>query len=280
MAAAPRDLEELALYEGLRRGRGRAFRRLQQLHARPMLRVAGWYVADPSEARRLVVWTWLTALNGLSMFTWHSTFRAWLFGILVGAGRTRAAGHAVAPPASVQPPVSPAAAPLDWADLAWSPHWSPASWAALQSAIAGLPLPEQEVLRLRDIEGWTAREACDTLGLTQSEERRLLHAGRTTLSEWLRLHLGAQPCGGSCAQPALRVTDHLEGDTAAFAAHVQRCPTCTCRVLRIRGLVATLHLLAPDEPSGPPDPELMAAFQRWRAGRRLRPWHRLPLVKA
>jgi DNA-directed RNA polymerase specialized sigma24 family protein len=48
-----------------------------------MMRVARWYRPDEDGARRLVRQAWVTALGGLDMFTWHTSFRAWLFGILL-----------------------------------------------------------------------------------------------------------------------------------------------------------------------------------------------------
>jgi RNA polymerase sigma-70 factor, ECF subfamily len=240
------DPEELALYEDLRRGSARAFRRLLELHGAQMGRVAGWYVTDPPGARRLTRWAWLTALDGLNMFTWHCTFRAWLFGILVAGGRPQARPALPAPEVT---PISAEKAKLDWDDLPWSPRWSPAAWGVIETTIDALPLAQREVVRLRDIEGWPVRDVCDVLGLTQHEEHRLLYSARATLVERLERHLG----------------DEL-GDEDA-------------RLPKMSGLAATLRLLAPPDQPTPADPELMAAFRRWRTARGLRPWHRLPRLR-
>jgi RNA polymerase sigma-70 factor, ECF subfamily len=287
MAVGPstKDPEELVLYEGLRRGNMRSFRRLLELHSAAMLRVAGWYATDRREAERLVRRTWLTALDGLNMFTWHCTFRAWLFGILVAGGRAQAPIPATtaAPfpaPARPYPPTRPARGQLDWNDLPWSPVWSEGSWTVLTSALDALPLAQREVVRLRDVEGWPLREVCDVLGLTENEEHRLLHAARTELVERLRWHLGVEPCGGDCPHPPLRVTEYLEGAPTPpeFRAHLGSCDACDCWRQRFEGLAKTLLLLTAEDQPGPPDPDLMTAFRRWRTARGLRPWHRIPLV--
>ncbi len=277
-----RDPEELVLYEGLRRGSGRAFRRLLELHSPTMLRVASWYMPSRPEAERLVRRTWFTALDGLNMFTWHCTFRAWLFGILVAGGRAQVPVAPVTVAAPEPAPARPTSGPVDWSDLPWSPLWSQASWGALEAALAALPLARREAVLLRDVEGWPLREVCDVLGLTENEEHRLLHAARAELVERLRLHLGLERCADDCTHPPLRVTEYLEDAPTPpeFAVHLSGCAACDCWRGRFEGLAKILHLLRDDDEPGPPDRDLMAAFRRWRAARRLRPWHRLPLVSS
>src|SRR5690348_10696546 len=45
----------------------------------------------------------------------------------------------------------------------------------VQRAIAALPVAQREVITLRDIEGLSAAEVCNTLGLTETNQRVLLH---------------------------------------------------------------------------------------------------------
>ena len=44
--------------------------------------------------------------------------------------------------------------------------------------IQKLPPAQREVLTLRDVDGWTSVEVCNALGLTETNQRVLLHRGR------------------------------------------------------------------------------------------------------
>ncbi len=297
--AAPRrpagSLEELALYEDLRHGSMRAFRTLVDRHHAAMVEVASWYVDDRERAQQVVRGAWATALGGLDMFTWHSTFAAWLYGIVIDRGRSlttsrhaqaaradRAAGGGAPATdgAAAIPPTSPlhhtaAAAAVESPDVAWSPAWSPDAWAALAAALRGLRLPAQEVVRLRDVAGWGARDACDALALTAAEERSLLLEGRSALAETVAAVVGAPPCPDArCDTPASLLHAAVEATldpTAeeAFVRHLGDCPACTCRVRRLSTVVALLGMLPRDRTAAGVDPKLVATFRRWRVARRL-----------
>jgi DNA-directed RNA polymerase specialized sigma24 family protein len=272
--------EELALYEGLRRGSGRAFRRLVELHAAPMGRVARLYADDDAT---LVRRAWGTALNGLNMFTWHTTFRTWVFGILVGYGRSSWSGaRALGDTPGPAPAAPEGALPLDWTTLAWSPRWTEAGWQTVEQALAGLPLNQREALWFRDVEAWPPREVFDVLGLPEAEGRRLLDDGRATLAEALRVHLAEPPCPAHEAGAALRPGALLDAEpTAEAQAHTAACAGCRCALQRARGVAALLRGLAPSAAGRRPvDRELVAVFRVWRRSRRLRPWRRLPVRRS
>lgn len=248
-----RDPDELVLYEALRRGSTRAHRRLVELHHPTMLRVAGWYAPEPAAARRLVREAWGIALDGLNMFTWHTTFRAWLFGILVSVGRSLPPPPDPLPaprtphpePGGTAPPGAPATPPADWTRLPWTAAWTADSWQALEEGLAALGRAEREVVALHDVEGWPEREVLDALGHPQAQGRELLAAGRRHLVDAVRDHLGlpADPAPGE---------DQVAG---------------------VREALALLGTRGPDPTQ---DPALAAAFRAWRSRRGLRPWHRLP----
>jgi RNA polymerase sigma-70 factor, ECF subfamily len=40
---------------------------------------------------------------------------------------------------------------------------------------------QREVITLRDVEGWTAREVCDALGILSVNQRVLLHRARAAV---------------------------------------------------------------------------------------------------
>ena len=77
---------------------------------------------------------------------------------------------------------------------AWAGHWStlPADWAgapetrltssetldAVRRAIDNLPPMQAQVIRLRDVLGWTSEEVRNALDLTETNQRVLLHRAR------------------------------------------------------------------------------------------------------
>jgi RNA polymerase sigma-70 factor (ECF subfamily) len=48
----------------------------------------------------------------------------------------------------------------------------------VRSTLRALPTPEARVLLLHDVARWNAAEVCETLGLSDLEQRALLHSGR------------------------------------------------------------------------------------------------------
>lgn len=227
---------DAALYEALRLGSGRAMRLLAERHDPAMRRVALLYVPPGGAVDALVRRTWTTALPGLDMFTWHTTFRVWLYGILVTGGR----GVAVRPPPSPPPPAAaPADGPVPWETLPWSRHGGSAVSAAA-GAMTRMALREREVLWFRHAEGWPDREVCDVLGHTAEEFRGLASTAASGLLSVVARQLAAP-------EPE---------------------PT-------VRGAAATALLTALRQDAGrTPDSDLDRALRRWRADRGLTLWHR------
>ena len=61
------------------------------------------------------------------------------------------------------------------------------------AAIAALPLAQREVITLRDIEGRSGTEVCNTLGLTETNQRVLLHRARSRVRAALEPYLSDRP---------------------------------------------------------------------------------------
>ena len=94
----------------------------------------------------------------------------------------------------------------------WAGHWAspPASWrevpedvllsqetiAEVERAVGALPATQRAVLILRDVEGLTAAEACQLLGLTEGNQRVLLHRGRSKVRAALEGYLDPAPQPG------------------------------------------------------------------------------------
>lgn len=188
-----------------------AFVQLVQRYQGPMLRLALVYAKSRAVAEEIVQDTWLGVLQGIDRFERRSSFKTWLFRILVNRARTRAVreGRMV--------PLSPHGGSDEAADASvpaerflgpdhpeWPYHWAlpPTAWAGppekqlltretlelVHRAIAALPAAQREVITLRDVQGWTAEEACNVLEITETNQRVLLHRARSRVRAVLEDH--------------------------------------------------------------------------------------------
>jgi RNA polymerase sigma-70 factor (ECF subfamily) len=55
--------------------------------------------------------------------------------------------------------------------------------------IAGLPRRQRDVITLRELNGWSAEETCNALGLSETNQRVLLHRARSKVRAALEKHL-------------------------------------------------------------------------------------------
>jgi len=182
----------------VRTGDDDAFATLVRRHSPALLRLARRYVPSDAVAEDVVQETWIGVLRGLERFERRSTFKSWLFRILVNRAKTRGVReHRSVPFASLGSPDGkdgPMADPMHvlpkgaWASL---PHrWQDDPEAALQSkearrivqeAIDALPQRQRNVIALRVLQGLDSEEVCNMLDVSESNERVLLHRARAKL---------------------------------------------------------------------------------------------------
>jgi RNA polymerase sigma-70 factor, ECF subfamily len=184
----------------LRAGDERAFVTLVQRHHDAMLRVASSFVPNAAVAEEVVQDTWLGVLRGLGGFEGRSTFRTWLFRILVNRART--AGARERRTVAVGDTGAAVAASRFDASGGWlSPpeHWIEevedrleAGKAAdlVRTAIEDLPDRQRQVVTLRDIDGLTSEEVCSVLDISEANQRVLLHRGRSRLRQAVETAFG------------------------------------------------------------------------------------------
>src|SRR5205823_3411340 len=88
----------------------------------------------------------------------------------------------------------------------WPGHWAsaPQRWEAdpeasllatetrgcITEAIAALPESQRLIITLRDVNGWSADEVCESLALSAGNQRVLLHRARSRVRAALEQHLG------------------------------------------------------------------------------------------
>ena len=192
--------EDLELLTRLREGDERAFVELVSRYHDSMLRLARSYVPSAAVAEEVVQDAWLGVVRGLDRFEGRSSFKTWLFRILVN--RARSAGkreHKTVPMGSPESAVE--ASRFDEGGSWISPleHWSDHVDDRLQadklaerirSTLNELPTGQREVVTLRDVEGLSSQEVQEVLKISDGNQRVLLHRGRSTLRRMLELECG------------------------------------------------------------------------------------------
>jgi len=208
--SAQASAEDAPVVAALRAGDEKAFLALVQSLNAPMLRVASVYVSSRAVAEEVVQEAWLGVLKGLSAFEGRSSLRRWIFGIVTNCARSRGVREARSTPFSAMGPAEddePAVDPgrfLPPDHPRWPGHWSepPTAWAedqvlnkeslgVVEAAIALLPVNQREVITLRDVLGWTSEEVCESLKISEGNQRVLLHRARSKVRGALEKHFAA-----------------------------------------------------------------------------------------
>jgi RNA polymerase sigma-70 factor, ECF subfamily len=202
--------DDAALVAGLRADDRAAFETLIERHHAAMVRVASLFVPDRAVAEEVAQETWLAVLEGIDRFEERSSLKTWIFRILTNRAKTRAqregrsvplsalgAPHADEPVVDADRFLRPgdpepgawASPPRDWETIPEERLLSQETLAMVARAIAELPAAQREVIRLRDVEGWSAGEVCDALGITDGNQRVLLHRARSKVRQALEDYL-------------------------------------------------------------------------------------------
>ncbi len=200
--------EQLLL--ALRGGDEQAFRVLVRRYHRAMVRVAASFVPTSAIAEEVTQETWLAVIRGLDGFAGRSSLKTWIFRILVNRARSCGVRERRSVPVSAldsgetgTAPKEPAVDPGRFRGPGelFEGYWSvpPTRWpeqrvldaetrAIADRAIGALPLPQRQVITLRDVEGWSAPEVCECLGLTEVNQRVLLHRARARVRAALEVY--------------------------------------------------------------------------------------------
>jgi RNA polymerase sigma-70 factor (ECF subfamily) len=207
----PATSQDEELVRRLRAGDEAAFMDLVDRYGPLMLRIALMHVSSRAVAEEVVQEAWLGVLQGLDRFEGRSSLKTWIMRIVANRARTRGERERRTVPLSSlapdddDPAVDPGRfRPMD--DPQYPGAWTvpPTSWARLpeekliagetlqqvRTAIGRLPARQQEVILLRDVEGWDAEEVCEALDLTEGNQRVLLHRARSKVRGELEHYLG------------------------------------------------------------------------------------------
>ena len=210
--------EEIGLLERLRQGDEAAFASLVDRHHGALLRLAMAYVSDRSIAEEVVQETWMGVLEGVDRFEGRSSLKTWIFRILTNKAKTRGvreSRHVSFSPlaASEENPEEPAVDPTRFQTTGhWAGYWVsyPQPWdentpeklllsqegtTFLEQAIEALPGKLRQIIVMRDVEGLSSDEACNILGISETNQRVLLHRARSRVRKALEKYLegGVRP---------------------------------------------------------------------------------------
>jgi len=190
----------------LRAGDEQAFTALVDRYGPLMLRIALAHVPTRAIAEDVVGDAWLGVVTGLERFEGRSSLKTWLLRIVTNRARTRGERerrsiplsslqsdddeHAVDPDRFM--PLDHPRYPGGWAQppQAWPEErlLAAETLEQIRTAIAKLPPRQQEVIVLRDIEGWDPEDVNAALEISDGNQRVLLHRARAKVRNELEAY--------------------------------------------------------------------------------------------
>jgi RNA polymerase sigma-70 factor (ECF subfamily) len=202
--------DDLDLIARLRARDEAAFMELVERLQPALIRVARMYVQSQAVAEDVVQETWLGVLKGIDRFEGRSSLRTWIFRICANIAKTRGQreGRSIPFAALAGDDLDAPSLPESFFQGPDGPHpngWSsfPADWTAYPQerldgselrrvigvAIDSLPAMQAEVIRLRDVLGWSSEEVRNALELSETNQRVLLHRARAKVRSAVAAYL-------------------------------------------------------------------------------------------
>ncbi len=206
---APRaSAADLELVQRLRARDEAAFMELVDRLTPSMRRVARMFVTTDAVADEVVQEAWVGVLKGLGGYEGRASLRTWIFRILVNIAKTRGQREARSVPFATlagddldEPTWDPGAfnangnwstLPFDWRGMPEERVAGHETLTVIGRAIEALPPMQAEVIRLRDVLGWSSDEVRNALDLTDTNQRVLLHRARTKVRAAVEAHLRSE----------------------------------------------------------------------------------------
>ena len=165
-----------------------------------MLSLALGYVPSRAVAEEVVQDAWVGVLRGIGTFEHRSTFRTWLFRIVINRAVSAAARERRTVPVDGLEPASGGSRfdaagnwevpPEPWADQVLDRVTAAKMATRILTAIGELPPRQREVVTLRDVQGMSSEEVCSALDISQANQRVLLHRGRSWLRQIIESEFG------------------------------------------------------------------------------------------
>lgn len=241
---APTRAAEGRLLRAARAGDTTALRDLLERASAPAWRWSRGFCRNSEDAADLVQDVLHTLLRSLQQFRGDSSLSTWTYVVARRAcARRRQRGKRQQPldaPAYAHLRDQPDAAPgpahrLERRELA----------ARLEAAISTLPEAQRAVLVMRDVEGLSAAEVGEALGLGERAVKSRLHRARLALREQLAPYVsgGDAPAPkAGCPETALMLSRWFEGEVSALTCaqmerHVTGCASCNGACVSLRSVL-------------------------------------------
>jgi len=183
-------VDDAELLRRLLGGDEKAFTELVVRYNPTLIRVALYYVNNQASAEDVAQDTWIAVLRGIDRFEGRSSFKTWLFHILVNRARSTGTREHRSIPIDPTSNESSVAAnrfddggtwrvpPEPFTDAIDSAVSNEKIVRLVHESIARLPEPQQAVVTLRDVEGLSTMEVAALLELSEANVRVILHRGR------------------------------------------------------------------------------------------------------
>jgi RNA polymerase sigma-70 factor, ECF subfamily len=201
---------------------------------------------DPEDAKDVLQDTLLAVARSIRDFRGASSLSTWLYTIARSFCIKKRKRSKFAPEAERSLETSAATETKRLAEPGGAPDEALAGKQverALDQAIAELEPMYREVLLLRDVEGLTAPEVAEVLGVTTQAVKSRLHRARLSVRERVAPLLGIETdlpgAAGTCPDVLMMFSQHLEDEISAdlcaeMERHLEGCARCrgTCDTLK------------------------------------------------
>ena len=272
------DQRDIELLAGARAGDPRSIDTLLSRHQQQVFRFGLRMCGNEDEAREVLQETLLAAFRGLPDFRADAKLSTWLYQIARSfclKSRRRGSGE----PATTVPIDEPEVSGIASTDAAPDVRAHAREMGELlHAAILSLPENHREVIVLRDVEGLTADDAAEVLGIEEGALKSRLHRARMDLRQRLLAVMGEEGKPGEAACPALAeelteyVAEEIDQATCTrIEEHLQRCPHCANTCASLRRTVSFCREIPSGEVPAPVRAAVRAALLVATSDRRLPP---------
>ncbi|MCI4441751.1 sigma-70 family RNA polymerase sigma factor [Tibeticola sp.] len=233
-----RDEADNFLLERARAGDAQAIEALLERHQAQVYRFGMKMCRDPEDAKDVLQDTLLSMARGVRDFRGASSISTWLYTIARSFCIKKRRRSKFAPEEERSLDTEMIAEGRQLADPAQSPDEVLAGKQvehALEQAIRSLEPMYREVLLLRDVEGLTAPEVAEVLGVSIQAVKSRLHRARLSVRAQVAPMLGISTDGaaanGTCPDVLTLFSQHLEEEISAdicaeMERHLQACDRC------------------------------------------------------
>jgi RNA polymerase sigma-70 factor (ECF subfamily) len=226
------------LLAAARAGDRQALEALLERHQAQVYRFGMKMCRDPEDAKDVLQETLLAMARGVRTFRGASSLSTWLYTIARSACIKKHRRSKFAPEEEVSLETTATAEAKGLAAPARSADEVLAGKQverALEQAIAALEPMYREVLLLRDVEGLTAPEVAEVLGVTPEAVKSRLHRARLSVRERIEPLLGVpaevSKAPGTCPDVLTMFSQHVEDEISAdlcaeMERHLEGCGRC------------------------------------------------------